>query len=62
MLILLTGLYDDQQRLKDVCSTALDTSGEDTVEFQSIEPNAMNPADWDDLVERIMVTERVITL
>lgn len=59
LLILETGLFPDRETVRQALSETATSSDAETIE---LEPNAMREEDWDRVVDRILRTEKIITI
>ncbi len=59
LLILETGLFSDQETVRQALSEALKPGETETI---ALKPNAMQEEDWDRIVDRILSTEKIVTI
>lgn len=58
VLVLDTGLFND----RDTLSTALRALPQSAIKSCKLEPEKMNDGDWDNILDLVLSTKRVITL
>lgn len=59
LLILDTGLFSDRETVRHALSEALKPGETETI---ALKLNAMQEEDWDRVVDRILITEKIVTI